>query len=1240
MRNILLLFCLAASSFVHGQKLTFDYDFSDFRIVQTQKHSVVELKNTKNLAQPGFPMQPYYLANVLLPQGASVDNVTVEFVSVSEHQLAADILPMQHVRPLSQPGEAVFVKNEQAYLSNCVKTVGQSIVYRQSVMNGYRVAQIRFSPMEYDALNQQIRLGEQVRLTVNYSNSVTNNESMVSKRPEVLRRLNLLCENPEMAMQYAGIKDRDESIDVLIITPQAFVESFQPLVDDYQLSAKTVEILPVEDIATAYEGADLQEKIRNAIIDYYQNHDVLFVLLGGDVEHVPHRGFYCQVQSSSVYEDDNIPADLYYMALDGTWNDNGNNLWGEPDEDDLLPEVALSRMPFSTEADLTNMLNKTLTYTNNPVEGELNAPLLAGEHLYDDPLTWGAQYLDLIHGTHDDNGYTTTGIPDEHPFVTMYDRDDTWSASELMTEINSGHPFIHHVGHSNTNYAMRLYNSDITTANFNQVDGVQHNFPIIYTHGCICGAFDDNDCIAEHMLQIDRFAVAFVGNSRYGWFNEGQTEGPSQHLHREFVNALYANEVNALAEAHLISKIQSSGWVEAAEQHEYGAIRWVFYDCNAMGAPTLPMWTNEPRSIAVQSTGSIFFGADNIQLFATESGNPVENVALSVVLNDEVIGMGYTDASGMVQIALNQVINNAQQIAVYHSGYNIKKDVTLFDIGSAETGYMVVSEVAFGNDAQPVYGHQYTLSLVLENMGLASTETTHIEISSDSEFVTLQNGTVTVPVLAASATAEVDCETSVAVSNLIENGTPVVLNFDFYNGETISHSNSMQFVAQAPAFEILSVTIDDAAGGNGNGVLDAGEVVALQLNIDNLGAVSPHDLVASMVVSNPEITIINDSYNMQYIAQGSDLVLSFAVQIPAEIDDAVLEADFNVAYDNYPALSHHFRSIIGQSIEDFETGDFTKFEWVNDASKPWMVNASQVYAGSFSAQSADIADGENSELSITVNVPAADSISFRYKVSCEGSESSLWDYLEFSIDGAAMETWDGEVGWNRAVFAVTEGEHLFKWKYTKDYSVSSGDDCAWLDNIVFPMPTESVPTENSAPVISGTGQIDIESAVDFSYTFTATDADNDVLTAALVAAPEFFQIEKLTDNSWRIFGTAPADVEHSIPYVLVAVRDGHVGSAAQVIVNIIGMSIENDVQSSDLLIYPQPSSDFVTVQWEAEKAYELLVIYNMNGQMLVANPLTGRGKATIDLQALKPGMYLLQLRSSNGESVYRKIMVN
>ena len=142
---------------------------------------------------------------------------------------------------------------------------------------------------------------------------------------------------------------------------------------------------------------------------------------------------------------------------------------------------------------------------------------------------------------------------------------------------------------------MRLNLDDITNANFYALNGVTHNYTLMYTHGCDCGAFDANDCIAERMVLIENFLAGGIFNSRYGWFDQGTTEGPSAHLNREFVSALYndtvADQVHELGTAHLMSKVKTAPWVTIPNEFEPGAQRWCHYDCNLLGDPALWVFT-------------------------------------------------------------------------------------------------------------------------------------------------------------------------------------------------------------------------------------------------------------------------------------------------------------------------------------------------------------------------------------------------------------------------------------------------------------------------------------------------------------------------------------------------------------------------------------------------------------------------------------------------------------------------
>jgi hypothetical protein len=296
--------------------------------------------------------------------------------------------------------------------------------------------------------------------------------------------------------------------------------------------------------------------------------------------------------------------------------------------------------------------------------------IMAGEHLWSDPLTYGEDYLELLIGYRDDNGYVTDGMYEDLEFNKMYDSESPWEGYDLINQINQGGIFIHHSGHASQTYVMRLGISDINNGNFNQVDGVMHNYPIIYTHGCLCGAFDENDCIGESMVLIDNFAVAGAFNSRYGWFNEGQTEGPSAHLHREFVDALYHDKENRVGAAHMVSRIATAPWVNAPGQWEEGALRWCFYCCNILGDPMLGAWIDEPYNIVTEYPATIEPGETSITVTVTNNGEPMENYNCVIISEGTMLGCCPTDENGQAVITVPGGFADATTADLYVSGYN------------------------------------------------------------------------------------------------------------------------------------------------------------------------------------------------------------------------------------------------------------------------------------------------------------------------------------------------------------------------------------------------------------------------------------------------------------------------------------------------------------------------------------------------------------------------------------------
>ncbi len=163
-----------------------------------------------------------------------------------------------------------------------------------------------------------------------------------------------------------------------------------------------------------------------------------------------------------------------------------------------------------------------------------------------------------------------------------------------------------------------------------------------------------------------------------------------------------------------------------------------------------------------------------------------------------------------------------------------------------------------------------------------------------------------------------------------------------------------------------------------------------------------------------------------------------------------LDLDGDVDFNDLYILASNW--LVGQrrldvsTVEDFETGDLSRFPWVNDVDAGWYVTSSQAHSETFCAQAAQIDHDQSATIQITLDCISGD-IRFFVKISSE----SGFDWLKFYIDGAEQDKWSGEEDWTEVSFPVVEGMRTFGWVYAKDGSASAGGDTAWIDSIVFPI---------------------------------------------------------------------------------------------------------------------------------------------------------------------------------------------
>ena len=353
--------------------------------------------------------------------------------------------------------------------------------------------------------------------------------------------------------------------------------------------------------------------------------------IGGESEDpiIPIRYLY------NLYEP--IPSDLYYAGLDGNWNLDGDEFWGEDGEEDFFAEVYVGRAPVDSEAELSNFVMKTLAHEASG-DPYLSEALMVGEDL--GWALWGGDYKDEIKDGSSAHGYTTVGFPDTYSVNTLYDRDivnGSWMIDDLIPIIEDGVHVINHLGHANNLNVMKLENDDIDAL-------TNDKYPFIYSQGCYAGAFDnvnshnisvDYDSIVEHFVTESSGAFAFIANSRYGWGKLFSTDGASQHYDREFFDAIFGEDILEIGKANQDSKEDNIGFITG------GYMKWCYYQLNLFGDPTatiLPTPNDYCPSIMSEST-------------VPTQGYQDTQINFSVI---------YTDADNNIPSYINVIINGTE----------------------------------------------------------------------------------------------------------------------------------------------------------------------------------------------------------------------------------------------------------------------------------------------------------------------------------------------------------------------------------------------------------------------------------------------------------------------------------------------------------------------------------------------------------------------------------------------------
>jgi len=594
---------------------------------------------------PAIPLQTLWLE---LPAGEKLADVTVTATGVKPQALDAPPVPQQQPVPLSMLEGAGFA--DAAYTGVQPKTWLHGWGWGR--LGGHNVAWVSLYTAQWDATAKRLLVPQTFEVQTR-----TDPDPDWRSRPET--------ESTAQAMRSIGLRAPRTTgrPGWLLIAPQAWVDEYAPLTDWRRRQGYTMYFRSLEDIAATCPGPDLATRVRACITEYYEQHDVAYVTLGADDVFLPARRLFAFSCQYGLYDDeDYLPADLYYAGLDGNWNDDGDTLWGEDDDDpDWLPEVTVGRIPATNGAQVTHYVRRLLDYEAGTLPNYRRALGLcmdlwtgAGsqacqQFIYDMyfPAGWSINFL---HGAADTHDNAMAGFA-QNPNIVQH----TGHAGFSLLSLTSG----------------RLNLGDMNNLG-NTYGGM------MYSIGCLSAALDRTSVGETSVVADSGGMLAYIGNSRYGWGAPGAAAfGFSEFFQKECFRLLFREHVLQPAVLNAQQKLPFVPYYPGTSVY-----KWCAYELNDLGDAAFRLIVEPPDTLAVT------IGAQSDTLFVQVHGaaGAVEDAAVTIGA-----AQAFTNAQGCAWLPDAGSLTGL--LTVWKTGYRVVRQAD-FDAGQYVAPFLAQGSVS------------------------------------------------------------------------------------------------------------------------------------------------------------------------------------------------------------------------------------------------------------------------------------------------------------------------------------------------------------------------------------------------------------------------------------------------------------------------------------------------------------------------------------------------------------------
>ncbi len=1173
-------------------------------------------------SDPGKPELPVFSRLVSIPRDAGyrikITDVVSTIVTPSGKNIKGRLYP-------SQPGEIKqdlprlpdFVIDKKVYSARGLLLNDTVRIESVGRLRGKDLSTLLISPVRYNPSSNSLEVITSMKIEITYSGggSAYSKSSAGVESPLFATTFDKGVLNYYPGEIITGYSD--EPVEMIIVTDTSYRKALEPFFRWKRQKGYKLSVLYYGEGLAGSHFTELKESISNIYnTSKADGHPPEYLLIIGDVTKVPYFG------TGNV-------TDMYYGEFDG----NG----------DFLPDIYIGRIPATDTASVRTVTDKIVQYEKHIFADtnrfHSNALAFAGKD---------ASYSDYMNGQVRyavSNYLTPANRINEYHF---YYPEGFTKKDSVMKLISGGLSFINYSGHGSSAGWLHI---DIKSPDIKSLTN-ESMYPIIISNACRTAQFNDTASFGNKMLlSRGKGAIGFIGCTNDSYWDEDFTwaVGPGTPGANPKYSETGLGALDRLFHTH--GELPSEWYLTMGQINYAGNLavsstsslkkKYYWETYAVLGDPSLMPVIGTPQNFDVSLPDTLPKGITSLSLTV----DPFSYVAISDFEN--LRDASHSSPSGAVKLdfpvfsedSCLLVITGQNHIPVIKTIYFANSIKSFINLSSSE-----INDTGENNNGMADFGESFFLRLKIANLGLTGITNLSASISSDSEWITINNNSALIPSIPGKSEIILDNILQLTLDENVPDKGIVTVDLTLKDNLT-EKKYRIDITVHAPKLEIINCIVDDSVLGNNNAAPEPGENFTLIFQVRNLGTSSTSGQFY-IVPQGGKLEIIDPDIKSGTLQFG----ITSEIPVVAKLAESSTHGEYislRSILDCSPfVVNKDFTIRVGKVRESFESSSFRVYPWINLSEKPWVITQTSAFDGVISARSGLVSHNASSALIMRTYFPEADTVKFYARVSSELN----YDYFLFSVNGNEKIRRSGETGWEKITMPVEAGLNVLEWTYRKDNSVSQGGDAAWIDLIDFSRTSvvNYISRDLEVARIASPLQKDVygQEIVSVKVLNTGRDTINGFSLAYSVnnrqpVVQQFKDKIAPLQDSVTIEFERRADLDLSGTYDIIVY--GYGNNDDYLMNDTLRVSLVNTEVNESAMLFPNPFSDRlnIIINSRTDRAVRITLTSTSGKQVIsLRESLTaGENQITLNTSHLSTGMYIVNISGTNSPRAYSLIKI-